>query len=93
MSPDKLDKVHESSFNNGEKIRHLQPDTKLGCFYCTKQFTAGDVVEFTHNRCGTAICPECGIDAVIEVGPNGDVGVLTEMKARFFDNPDKGKEA
>jgi hypothetical protein len=42
----------------------LKKDAKCGCFYCTQIFSAEEITDFTDNE-KTALCPYCGVDAVI----------------------------
>jgi hypothetical protein len=50
-----------------------------GCFYCKQFFEFDDIEEFVDR--GTAICPKCGIDAVLLKPSAKD---LIEMHEVFF---------
>lgn len=43
----------------------LEMDEKCGCFYCLKLFKPSEITQWVADTNGTAICPYCGIDAVI----------------------------
>ena len=48
----------------------LENDDICGCFYCMEIFSPSEIKEWANadNPCdkrGTAICPYCGVDAVI----------------------------
>jgi len=50
--------------------KQLKKDTVCGCFYCLSIFSPSEITEWiVHwnpcDRKGAAICPYCGIDAVI----------------------------
>lgn len=49
------------SFNNHKEIAAA---THCGCYFCTEVYETKEIVEWTdYGR--TAICPRCGIDAVV----------------------------
>ena len=50
------------SFKNREL---LNTATSCGCYYCGKIYTPTEIKEWTDNN-QTAICPYCGIDAVLD---------------------------
>ena len=44
----------------------LENDERCGCFHCCNIFSPREITEWSvDNRDETAICPYCGIDAVI----------------------------
>ena len=53
--------AHGYCTNNRENLKN---GTKCGCFYCTQIFSAEEITDFTDNG-KTALCPYCGVDAVI----------------------------
>jgi len=58
--------AHEYCNNNKKAINNSK---YCGCFYCLEVFLAKDVKEFIDGKFAkvddTALCPKCGIDAVI----------------------------
>ena len=54
--------AHKFESNHREK---LLKDSKCGCFYCLKIFSPNEIASWVKDISGTAICPYCGIDAVI----------------------------
>lgn len=65
----------------------LTVSAKCGCFYCLEIYSPNEVAEWTDDD-DTAICPRCGIDAVI--GDASGFSVTTEfmgrMHRRWFEN-------
>jgi len=58
-------RAHKHSMHNREEI--LLSD-RCGCFYCGEMFPPTEVEDWTDEREDigqTALCPRCGIDAVI----------------------------
>lgn len=43
----------------------LLKDKKCGCFYCLSIFNPSEILEWSPDTEGTALCPRCGIDSVI----------------------------
>lgn len=44
--------------------RHQQTSNEAVCFHCANLFRASDVKEYTDSG-ETALCPKCGVDAVL----------------------------
>ena len=42
----------------------LEKDERCGCFYCLRIFQPSEIHRWIDSR-GTALCPYCGIDAVL----------------------------
>lgn len=57
-----LKKAHKKSSNHREEI---EASSVCGCFYCKRFFTPGKIKEWVRDHRPTALCPHCGIDAVI----------------------------
>ena len=76
-------RAHELSVGNRQSL--LQ-DQSCGCFYCLRTFRSGEVTQWYGDQDDTAVCPYCGIDAVI----GGSSGVvitrefLKEMRQYWF---------
>lgn len=86
----KLDfnKAHEYSNNNKSE---LVRDPVCGCFYCLRIFKPSEIKEWIleDNDCdhrGTAICPYCGIDAVVGESSGDPITdeFLSEMHSAWF---------
>lgn len=77
------------SFSSNHKIE-LEKDKKCGCFACVKIFSPSEIKEWClETEDGdevTAICPYCGIDAVIgeHSGFRIDAKLLKKMNERWF---------
>jgi len=59
-----LSEAAEYSFGNQAQLQRSQ---RAGCYYCLSIFPAEEVTEFTDtdDESGTALCPVCGLDAVL----------------------------
>ncbi len=62
MKEYRLIKAHDFSANHKGT---LLKDKKCGCFYCQKIFNPEKIEEWIDDISGTALCPYCGIDAVV----------------------------
>lgn len=56
-----FEKAHRYSSRHRKE---LEKDSRCGCFYCLKIFHPSEIIEWCDNE-KTALCPYCGIDAVI----------------------------
>ena len=63
MKPE-ADLENAHSFSMGNQAQ-LQQEQLCGCFYCRKIFLSSEIVEWVDDPVGTAVCPYCGIDAVV----------------------------
>lgn len=62
MTPDIIE-AHRSCIANYEQ---LKASPRCGCFYCGRIYDPREIKEWIEDRDGlTALCPHCGIDAVI----------------------------
>lgn len=74
--------AHKHSSNHRAEILASQ---ECSCFYCLKQFTPDDITTWVNDgQC--AICPKCGIDAVIgdQAGYSLDKPFLQMMHKYWF---------
>lgn len=63
--------------------KNIEKNSICGCYYCCKEFNSDEIVEFTDEE-QTAICPKCGIDAVLCKKDYETIEVLKEMYIKFF---------
>jgi hypothetical protein len=60
----------------------------VGCFYCCEIYSPGEIdvwVDPDDPELGTtAVCPRCGIDAVIPVRPGINAEFLAAMHRHWF---------
>lgn len=90
LSEDELGVLHKLSCSHAKEVS--ESDT-CGCFYCVSVFPASDVDEWIDELDGeeTALCPYCGIDAVLpeaSVQSSGfelGIGLLSQMEQHWFD--------
>jgi hypothetical protein len=76
-----LTALHKKSRSNRSS---LEKSTICGCFYCFKEFVFERVVEWIDDD-ETALCPYCGVDAVLGfASPTADQQLLHEMHDRWF---------
>ncbi len=76
-------RLHDLSFEN-EKL--LLESSKCGCYYCGRIFSPSEVTEWINDLHGrTALCPYCGIDAVLQEAADGSY-VLDEKLLRRMNN-------
>lgn len=94
-SPD-LDGAHRHCGLNRNEIAR---SANCGCFYCVATFAPSEIHEWVDvhdgleegparlGEKGTALCPRCGIDAVLGSAsglPVGDTDFLRRMNGRWF---------
>lgn len=81
----KEDIIHAHEFSANHKDQILK-DTYCGCFYCLKIFKPSEIKEWIKDKTYTAICPYCGIDAII--GESSGYSItgefLSKMKSYWF---------
>lgn len=76
MTPHELHDAHDRSFRNKSVIEW---SAMCGCFSCMQTYSVSEIVEYV-RRDQTAVCPHCGIDAVI-----GDASGLPVSDPKFLD--------
>lgn len=81
-----LESAHKYCSDNKAQ---LEAEQKCGCFYCRKIFPSSEIKDWIkEGTSGTALCPYCGIDAVI--GENTGYAItddfLHKMHLRWFDS-------
>ena len=77
-----ISEASEYSIRNREG---LVPGTQSACYYCLNVYPAEEVTEFT-DAGDTALCPYCGIDAVLpqHAGYSFERDNLEAMRAFWF---------
>ena len=73
---------------HAHSIRHraeIEASDHCGCFYCMGVFSHAEIAEWIRDE-GTALCPRCGIDAVLGSASGYDISVpfLKEMHRAWF---------
>ncbi len=86
----KIDYKKAHTYSNNHK-RSLIKDSVCGCFYCLKIFHPSEIEEWliednAADERGTALCPYCGIDAVLgeSSGYPMTPEFLAEMNREWF---------
>ena len=88
-----LESIHKHSSRHRELLARSE---RAGCFYCQRFFSPSEITEWVDGHqveTGdtadgvTALCPHCGIDAVL---PSSapiplDAATLAQMHQRFFE--------
>lgn len=78
------EQAHKFSANHREM---LEKDKKCGCFFCLQIYDPAEIKNWIHcDRGDTALCPYCGIDAVIGESSGYTITeeFLQEMKSYWF---------
>jgi hypothetical protein len=70
-----LREAHKHCAANRDEIT---ASSMCACFYCRRTYRAAEVTEFLDD--GTALCPECPVDAVI-----GDASGFPVTQSAFLD--------
>ena len=82
-SSDYLQRAHNSSSCHKKEIL---ANEICGCFYCGQTYSSREIEEWIDEENGyTAICPKCGVDAVLSAKfPITDKVFLGEMHMFWF---------
>jgi hypothetical protein len=76
---------HEQSSNHREAVL---ASSAVGCFYCCRIYDPVEIAEWVDEDAAgvgrTAVCPWCGIDAVIPAREGVDVAFLEAMHRHWF---------
>ena len=85
--PEEVREPHRYSANHRAAVCKSKV---CGCFYCCSLFPPGDILDWVDEDADgqgqTALCPKCGIDAVLpsEAGFELSPEFLARMKAYWF---------
>jgi hypothetical protein len=63
--------------------KQLEHAGRGGCFYCLRFFDAAEICEWIDGE-QTALCPRCGIDAVLPATEEVTPEFLKEMQKQWF---------
>ena len=75
--------ISQGSIRKAAAIDSLEKSTICGCFYCFKEFAFERIAERIDDN-ETALCPYCGVDAVLGfASPTADEQLLHEMHDRW----------
>ena len=78
---DVLVQAHEHSMRNRP---FLTGQTRCGCFHCQQTYAADEIADWTDDG-QTAICPRCGVDAVLSSHTDPlTADFLARVHARWF---------
>ena len=80
MTEQELRELHRLSSGHRDRILGSQP---CGCFCCRSVFPPERIVEWVDEG-RTALCPKCGIDAVLPESVGLTDQLLREMSAYWF---------
>ncbi len=84
FASDEMQAAHRHCVNNR---RELEASALCGCFYCTETYSPTEVMEWV-DRSDTALCPRCGIDAVLgdrTALPVDNPEFLKAMRRQWFE--------
>jgi len=71
--------------------QQIEASELAGCFYCCEIFRTKEIKEFTDSG-ETAICPRCGVDAVLGSASRITLDVETMNEAHDFWFVEKNKK-
>ena len=82
MTKEEMKQIHSHTLRNRTEI---EASDKCVCICCCEIFKASEVADFIDEG-ETALCPICGIDAVIGdcTGISMDSGTLNKFHKEFF---------
>ncbi|MDZ4772932.1 MAG: hypothetical protein SGI72_07330 [Planctomycetota bacterium] len=77
---------HRARTNHRERVLAAE---RCGCFYCLAVYAPCDIRRWAdptaaEPRGNTALCPRCGVDAVIPLGPGTDPSLMSRMNEHWF---------
>lgn len=75
-----LEELHKLSVNHKEALNEAG---EIGCYYCCNFFKADAVTEWCDDG-ETALCPNCGIDAVLPKKSDLTLDILKAMYVYWF---------
>ena len=75
-----IEKAHKLSYKNKDLIVDSK---KCGCFYCLKIYEPKEINEWVDDG-NTAVCPRCGIDAVLPEHPGYTLDDRFLKKMRYY---------
>ena len=80
---DRLKQIYSHSKNNYTQVKNGKV---CGCFCCQKIFDANKVKNYLNDSLKTAICPFCGVDAVVAQTDKIiiDAKILCELNKKYF---------
>jgi hypothetical protein len=99
LSRGDLKSIHKHCIRHRDQV---QRSRQCGCFYCLATFTPGEIRDWVdppdseeNEPSGvTALCPRCGIDAVLPDDIPGapiTASLLAEMRCYWFDKSSRAK--
>ena len=87
-----MEDVFEAHKFSNNHMEQLKKDARCGCFYCCRVYSPSEITYWMigDNDCdrfGTAVCPYCGIDAVIGESSGYPITAefLKRMRKRWFE--------
>lgn len=82
MNKEEMKRIHSHTMSNRKEI---EASVTCACINCCEIFKASEVEDYLDEG-ETALCPVCGIDAVIGdcTGISMDREILNELSKEFF---------
>lgn len=74
------DRLRDVTIFNNHHRELLESADKCGCYACCRIFHPKEIEEWTDNN-ATAICPYCGVDAII---PTPTTSILKKLNEKYF---------
>ena len=78
-----LEKIYSHSINNYTEVKQSKI---CGCFFCQKTFDSSQISNTIKDNSKTAVCPFCGIDAVLGDAAGFSINnkLLNELNKQYF---------
>ena len=79
-----ISNAYKYAFQNKPYLLH---DSRCGCYHCLRIFSPCEIIRYVDDcGIGTAICPYCGVDAVIGESSGFPIAIefLEKMHNKWF---------
>lgn len=79
-----ISNAYKYAFQNKPYLFH---DSRCGCYHCLRIFSPCEIIRYVDDcGIGTAICPYCGVDAVIGESSGFPIAIefLEKMHNKWF---------
>ncbi|MPT10094.1 MAG: cytoplasmic protein [Comamonas sp.] len=78
--------VIEAHRHSSRHRSEIEASDLCGCFYCLETYSPSAITEWIDEGDGTALCPKCGIDAVLGSASSAQINTrfLRSMHKKWF---------
>lgn len=80
-----LEAAHAYTFDNAQMLFARQ---SCVCIYCWERYESSEIIQISNSTLGTALCPKCGIDAIVGEISGFELSdeFIGKMYDRFFNS-------